>query len=863
MRHRKAIPILVALLFCFLTVALISHTRITRAQEEFPPVIGVDLLEYVVQPGEYLYAGFALWYFPCIDQNNDNKCNYQDKYTSIRYRFDVQTRGSGATNVDSCEHQGLNQDRIFAPSSYNFRRSLGPIPLRISRNCQPGPYTLLLTVTYTEPDTNQSQTLTDNVDFVVGEPSPPTPTPGSGGNGGNGGNDGSGGNGGTNDGNGGNGGTNGGSGGNGGTNGGSGGNGGTNDGNGGNGGTNGGSGGNGGTNDGNGGNGGTNDGNGGNGGTNDGNGGNGGTNDGNGGNDGTNDGNGGNGGNGGTNGGNGGNGGTNGGNGQSSRDTQTPKSEPSPKPPEPTQEPPPSQGPIAITQPDRTNVRLGPGTVYKIVKSVPHGTQAQIICIGPWADWYEVKIDGVYGTVWISRDLTVLVGSLDGICRYRAGAFTVTALTWPVISHLRVGPGTNYDVITTVPAGTSVKIIGLGPEDKWFLIELAGLEEPAWIHQSLVELTGSVRGYRQLSARQITRLPRPGPTPWIKPYLITLPDNMNLRLGPDLGYDVITTVPQGTQATIHGMDPDRRWFQVELEGLESMAWVHGELTQVVGSLLNVRRVTHREIAALPAVVIQPRNFLARLGPSEDFEAITILPKGTWARVIGFGPHRRWLQIKVVGLKTPHWVARNRVKVAGGLLGTFRPHAVTETVLQPGSEPQSLRPLAFAQSESMKVRTGPGLDYRVITTVPQGVSGKVYGIDPTKNWLQVEIEGLDTLAWVLRDMTWIDGLLVSVRRITAREIDALPALITQPRILRARSGPGPDYRAVARLPKGTWVKIVGIGPHAEWLQIEAAVLDAPVWIARNQIKIAGGSLALIPRTAPEDDPPASSAESSRE
>ena len=110
-----------------------------------------------------------------------------------------------------------------------------------------------------------------------------------------------------------------------------------------------------------------------------------------------------------------------------------------------------------------------------------------------------------------------------------------------------MGPGTNYDVITTVPAGTSVKIIGLGPEDKWFLIELAGLEEPAWIHQSLVNLSGSVRGYRQLAAKEITQLPRPGPTPWVKPYLITRPEILNVRLGPGLKYDVITTVPQGTQ----------------------------------------------------------------------------------------------------------------------------------------------------------------------------------------------------------------------------------------------------------------------------------------------------------------------------
>ena len=109
-------------------------------------------------------------------------------------------------------------------------------------------------------------------------------------------------------------------------------------------------------------------------------------------------------------------------------------------------------------------------------------------------------------------------------------------------------------------------------------------------------------------------------------------------------------------------------------------------------------------------------------------------------------------------------------------------------------PESDRPLAIAQSESMKVRTGPGLDYKVITTVPQGISGKIYGMDPTKNWFQVEIEGLDTLAWVLRDMTWVDGLLVSVRRITAREIATLPALITQPRTPPRAVGAGPAVRS---------------------------------------------------------------------
>ena len=229
-------------------------------------------------------------------------------------------------------------------------------------------------------------------------------------------------------------------------------------------------------------------------------------------------------------------------------------------------------------------------------------------------------------------------------------------------------------MITTVPRGTCVKIIGLGPQDKWFLIELPGLDGPAWISQSLVDVTGSVRRLRQLTTEEIAFLPRPGPDSGVRPYLITLPEIINVRLGPGLDYDVITTVPQGTRGTIYGMGPNKEWFQVELDGLDTLAWLYRDLTSVVGSLVNVRRVTAREIAALPALITQPRSLYARLGPGVDYQAVTILPNGTWARIVGIGPQDQWFQIEVVGIDAPVWVARSRTKVAGGLLGRFPQNA---------------------------------------------------------------------------------------------------------------------------------------------------------------------------------------------
>ena len=118
MRHRKITSILVALLFCHLTVAFIFRAPITHAQSHSPG-IGADLLDYTVPAGEYLNVGFLLRDFPCTDQNNDNDCDYRDKFTSVTFRFDVLSRGSGGTNVDSCEAQGLNRVRIFAPAAYD------------------------------------------------------------------------------------------------------------------------------------------------------------------------------------------------------------------------------------------------------------------------------------------------------------------------------------------------------------------------------------------------------------------------------------------------------------------------------------------------------------------------------------------------------------------------------------------------------------------------------------------------------------------------------------------------------------------------------------------------------------------------
>ena len=77
----------VALLLTVLAGVIAPRPQTAYAQNEPSPVpfISVDLLDYTVPTGEYLYAGFLLRDFPCTDQDNDNDCDYRDKFTSVTF----------------------------------------------------------------------------------------------------------------------------------------------------------------------------------------------------------------------------------------------------------------------------------------------------------------------------------------------------------------------------------------------------------------------------------------------------------------------------------------------------------------------------------------------------------------------------------------------------------------------------------------------------------------------------------------------------------------------------------------------------------------------------------------------------------
>ena len=230
--------------------------------------------------------------------------------------------------------------------------------------------------------------------------------------------------------------------------------------------------------------------------------------------------------------------------------------------------------------------------------------------------------------------------------------------------NARTGPGLNYRVVTQLLEGTHVRIVGIDPTEDWYLVEVDGVEDQLWIYRALTRLVGSLDRVRRYTTEEIAQLPGADS---VVPLAVTVPITMNVRTGPGLNYEVVRSVPKGTQGRIFGIDPNNEWFQIELEGLDTLVWVYQDLTTVVGSLAGVKWVTESEVALLPAAITQPLLLNARAGPGLTYEILRTVAQGTWMQITGIDTLGEWYRVELADVDQQAWIFRDYTKVAGGSL----------------------------------------------------------------------------------------------------------------------------------------------------------------------------------------------------
>ncbi|MDE0070779.1 MAG: putative Ig domain-containing protein [Caldilineaceae bacterium] len=445
------------------------------------------------------------------------------------------------------------------------------------------------------------------------------------------------------------------------------------------------------------------------------------------------------------------------------------------------------------------------------------------------------------------------------------------ATTTPYLLNVRQGPGLHYAVVTTVPRGTQANIFGRDASDDWFLVEIQGIAGRVWIYQDLTTVQGSLNSVPFVSPTDTN----PIGSPVDAPLAITKPNVLNVRSGPGLNYQVLTTVPSGTQGRIIGVSPDYQWYRVVLGVLSQPAWVYASLTTVTGSLATVKVYTLAEIDGglsvicdRPFALTTPYVLNVRGGPGIEYDILTTVPRGTRAEIVGIGPQNQWLYVELDALTEPAWIFKDLTTVFGSLAGVrqIASWQVGQPGLpgqpdrpeQPGTANEGDRPLAITYSSIVNVREGPGENYNVLIAVGQGTRARILGLDPTEAWYLVEIDGIDQLGWIFEDLTVLVGSLNNVKRISAEEISMLPVAIPKIAVLNVRSGPSTSYGIVTTTSPDIWYQILGISASSNWFRIKMDGIAGQTWVFRDLTRLVGPLASAIRTVEGESSPPATAA-----
>ncbi len=246
------------------------------------------------------------------------------------------------------------------------------------------------------------------------------------------------------------------------------------------------------------------------------------------------------------------------------------------------------------------NLRSGPSTTYAIAITLPRGTELKRT--GVVNGWSQVQYEG--GEYYVSNTMISATNPNDG-----DGAVTGTALTASVNTtekndsvtvtedaNLRKGPGTNYDRITTVPAGTELKRTGT-TDNGWSRVEYNGAE--AYIAGNLITTDSGTVSENTGTVKVISKV--------------------NVRSGPGTGYDRIGVADVGTVLTTTGV-VDGKWYRVTFDG--KVGYVNRNLIEVQGSTSDSGTLT----------ITSPAQI--RKGPGTGYDSLGVAEAGTTLTVTG-------------------------------------------------------------------------------------------------------------------------------------------------------------------------------------------------------------------------------------
>jgi uncharacterized protein YraI len=319
--------------------------------------------------------------------------------------------------------------------------------------------------------------------------------------------------------------------------------------------------------------------------------------------------------------------------------------------------------------------------------------------------------------------------------------------------NIRATPGINSAVIGVLPSNQEATAIGRTAGNNWIQVEYQGTT--GWMAAWLLFFTGDTYSLPVTSDIQPPTISTGHPLTVISPY------NVNIRKDPQVGAEVLATLPFNTEASATGRNETSSWVRVEYQDVEgwTAAWLvllGGDINGLPvadGTTPPPPRITptptptpeggktQPPAPATGITVLAPYRVNIRSAPIVDGTVIDVLPFNAKAAAIGRNAGNNWIQVEYNG--TRGWVAGWVVHV---------------------SEATSSLPVTSDSTEITKVnvgltglgiyeiiiRSGPGMNFATLATLPANTNANLLARSADSDWIKLRYQGIDgwAAAWVL-------------------------------------------------------------------------------------------------------------------
>ncbi|MBQ3553045.1 MAG: SH3 domain-containing protein [Clostridia bacterium] len=326
------------------------------------------------------------------------------------------------------------------------------------------------------------------------------------------------------------------------------------------------------------------------------------------------------------------------------------------------------------------NLRAGAGTNYQILGVLLRNDEVGII--REVGDWYQIYAQRLGFTGFVKGNFVTLDQptptntpqpiDIPAPDNPMSGVITANGV------NFRSGPGTQYDIIGVLRRDDALIVYETVGE--WYRVRHE--DSSGYVHSDYVRLIGE--------------------------YVPDYPDgaialgvttgNVNLRTGPSTDYELIMTVPNGSQIVIYSEQDG--WYEVEYDG--ERGYISGKyvrITQTIGE----EPEPEPDLMPIGEGVTTNRVYL-RTGPGTDYNALMLVESGK--SVTLYGLYDGWYHVSYMGTMGYMYAAYVRLIE---------------------SEPEvGLQPAVGTVTGNVNFRTGAGTNYSVISTIYKNSNVQVIG-----------------------------------------------------------------------------------------------------------------------------------------